>query len=61
MAGQHQERVLFGQEEGSLPTTAGEGHRWGRRRVRLVNVAGRGDPQRMAPVFSMIRRRLATC
>lgn len=60
MAGQHQERVLFGWEEGSLPTMAGGGHRWVRRRVRLVNVAGRGDPQQMAPVFSMIRR-LATC
>lgn len=46
---------------GQLAHCGGREARVGTGRVRLVNAAGRGDPWRMVPVFSVLRRRLATC
>lgn len=46
---------------GQLAHRGGREARVGTGRVSLGNAAGRGDPRPMVPVFSVLRRRLATC
>lgn len=59
-AAQHRKGFALGGRRAARPL-GGREARVGTGRVSLVNAAGRGDPQRMAPVFSVIRRRLASC